>query len=92
MRYPGERIPVDIRSENTMDGRICAGAEIRDYWQDVSRKFDVYKHLKLRHKVIGAHWDDNAGQWTLIVGNLENGEKYDGTFDVVIAAIGRFNA
>jgi cation diffusion facilitator CzcD-associated flavoprotein CzcO len=97
--YPGVRCDIaanvyqsTFAPKTQRTEEYAQGAEIRDYWQDVSQKFDVYKHLMLRHKVIGAYWDDNAGQWTLNVENLENGEKYDATFDVVITAIGRFNA
>jgi len=58
------------------------GAEIRDYWQHVARKYDVYKYLKLRHKVVGAHWDGEAGKWTVSV-EVEKGEKYAEEFDVL---------
>jgi cation diffusion facilitator CzcD-associated flavoprotein CzcO len=68
------------------------GADIRDYWQYISRKYDVYKYLKLKRKVEGADWDGVAGKWTISVENSETGEKHQETFDVLITAIGRFNA
>jgi cation diffusion facilitator CzcD-associated flavoprotein CzcO len=65
------------------------GAEIRDYWQGVAKKYNVYKYLKLQHKVTSAQWKEQAGQWVIEVENLGNGEKYSEEFDVLITAIGR---
>ncbi|KAB8299226.1 hypothetical protein EYC80_001318 [Monilinia laxa] len=68
------------------------GKEIREYWQGVARKHNVYNYLKFNRKIVGAVWNENDAQWNLSVENLENGEKFDEQFDVVITAIGRFNA
>ena len=68
------------------------GAEIREYWQGIARKYDVYKLLQLKHKVIGATWNDKDAKWNLRVENLGSGERYEESFDAVITAFGRFNA
>ncbi|EUC37404.1 hypothetical protein COCCADRAFT_85485 [Bipolaris zeicola 26-R-13] len=97
--YPGVRcdIPAHVYqstfSPNTQWSEIFAqGAEIRDYWQEQARKHDVYKYVKLRHRVDEAEWDNAKSQWNLQVHNLENGQTSTETFDFVIAAVGRFNA
>jgi len=97
--YPGVRcdIPANVY-QSTFEPRTqwteeyAQGAEIRDYWQGIARKYNVYQYLRLRRKIAGAEWDDETGTWTLSVENLESGEEYKVTVDAVITAIGRFNA
>jgi len=97
--YPGVRcdIPANVY-QSTFEPRTqwteeyAQGAEIRDYWQHIARKYDVYKYLKLRRKVYDANWNGASGKWTVGVENLKTGEKNEETFDVLITAIGRFNA
>ncbi|KAH6676226.1 hypothetical protein B0J14DRAFT_350711 [Halenospora varia] len=97
--YPGVRcdIPANVY-QSTFEPRTqwteeyAQGAEILTYWQDVAKKYGVYKYLKLRTKVNGAKWDGTTGKWTVSIENIENSEKYQETFDVLITAVGRFNA
>ncbi|PQE28472.1 hypothetical protein CJF30_00008199 [Rutstroemia sp. NJR-2017a BBW] len=86
--YPGVRcdIPSNVYQStfepNTQwSEEYAQGAEIRKYWQDVARKYDVYKYLKLRHKTTSAIWNEDLAKWSL-----------KEQFDVLITAIGRFNA
>ncbi|EDU49394.1 flavin-binding monooxygenas [Pyrenophora tritici-repentis Pt-1C-BFP] len=97
--YPGVRcdIPAHVYqstfSPNTQWSEIFAqGAEIRDYWQAQARKHDVYKYIKLRHRVDEAEWDGASSQWSLKVQDLEKEKVTTESFDFVITAIGRFNA
>lgn len=97
--YPGVRcdIPAHVY-QSTFEPKTqwteeyAQGAEIRDYWQGVARKYDVYKYLRLRRQVIGAAWNEEKGVWSVSVENLETGETETEEFDVVITAVGRFNA
>ncbi|KAH7067930.1 hypothetical protein FB567DRAFT_253212 [Paraphoma chrysanthemicola] len=97
--YPGVRcdIPAHVYqstfSPNTQWSEIFAkGAEIRDYWQAQAKKHDVYKYVKLRHRVDEAEWDDAQSQWRLKVHDLNNNVSSTETFNFVITAIGRFNS
>jgi cation diffusion facilitator CzcD-associated flavoprotein CzcO len=79
-------------SPNTQWSEIFArGAEIRDYWQAQARKHDVYKYVKLQHRVDEAEWDDTNFNWRVTVHNLKDGTTSAHSFDFVITAIGRFN-
>jgi cation diffusion facilitator CzcD-associated flavoprotein CzcO len=96
--YPGVRcdIPAHVYqatySPNTQWSEVFArGAEIRDYWQVQARKHDVYKYVKLQHRVDEAEWDDAQSKWRVTVYNLKDGTTSTDTFDFVITAIGRFN-
>lgn len=80
-------------SPNTQWSEIFAqGAEIRDYWKAQARKHDVYKYIKLQHRVDQAEWDNSSSQWSLQVYDLHNDKLFTEAFDFVITAIGRFNA
>ncbi|KAG8529134.1 uncharacterized protein KY384_005769 [Bacidia gigantensis] len=97
--YPGVRcdIPAHVY-QSTFEPNIAwteeyaQGYEIRDYWQRVARKYGVYERLRTKTKVIAAVWDKESAQWQLELEDLVAGRSYSETFDVVIAAIGRFNA
>lgn len=97
--YPGVRcdIPAHVYqstfSPNTQWSEIFAkGAEIRDYWQSRARKHDVYKYLKLGHRVDEAEWDDAQSLWHLKVTDVTQQKQSTESFNFVITAIGRFNA
>ncbi|KIW12289.1 hypothetical protein PV08_09566 [Exophiala spinifera] len=97
--YPGVRcdIPANVYQSTYTPNRkwsqeYAEGEEIREYWQATARKYNVYKYLKLRHKVHQAEWDSTDSQWKLLVEDLESGTTREERFDFLIAAIGIFNA
>ena len=97
--YPGIRcdIPAHVY-QSTFEPNAkwteeyAQGAEIRDYWQRVARKHGVYDLLRLQTKVIAAEWQKQSAQWRLSLEDLASSRSYSEDFDVVITAIGRFNA
>jgi cation diffusion facilitator CzcD-associated flavoprotein CzcO len=97
--YPGVRcdIPANVYQStfepNTQwTEEYAQGAEILAYWKGVAKKYDVYKYLHLRQQILRAEWDEPKAQWQLDVKDLKTGEQRIETFDVIISAIGRFNA
>jgi cation diffusion facilitator CzcD-associated flavoprotein CzcO len=40
--------------------------EIFAYLRDVADRYGVRPHLRLRHAVTGAHWDDGSGRWIVV--------------------------
>ncbi|KAI0882449.1 FAD/NAD(P)-binding domain-containing protein [Annulohypoxylon maeteangense] len=97
--YPGVRCDVPAHvyqtsfSPNTQwSEQFAQGREIREYWQGLARKYDVYQHLKLSQKVEEISWDEKKSVWNVKVHNLSTGETSSQEFDFVLTAIGRFNA
>ncbi|KAF7171420.1 hypothetical protein CNMCM6106_005797 [Aspergillus hiratsukae] len=97
--YPGVRC--DVLSHAYQSGfepntqwseEFAQGHEICEYWQRVARKYDVYKYLQLRQQVQKAEWLPEEAKWRLTLKDLENGRVYEEKLDVVISAIGLFNA
>lgn len=96
--YPGVRcdIPSHVYQstfspKTDWSDEFAHGAEIRDYWQDIARKFDVYQYAKFGTKVEDAAWDATKSVWRLSVRNLDTGEVFTAEADFVLSCIGRFN-
>lgn len=94
--YPGVRcdIPANVYqstfSPNTQwSQQFAEGAEIRDYWQGVARKYNVYQYIKFGHQVTGLEWNGSAGKWVVSLKAQEQATQED--FDFVLPAIGHFN-
>ncbi|PMD48867.1 FAD/NAD(P)-binding domain-containing protein [Hyaloscypha variabilis F] len=97
--YPGVRcdIPAHVYQStfapNTQWSQEYAeGAEIGKYWQDVAKKYDVYKYIKFQKRIVRATWDPEASEWVLQIKDLKSGETQEQRFDVLVPAIGVFNA
>ncbi|KAI0900874.1 FAD/NAD(P)-binding domain-containing protein [Annulohypoxylon nitens] len=97
--YPGVRCDVPAHvyqtsfAPNTQwSEQFAQGREIREYWQGLARKYEVYKYLKLSQKVEEISWDEKKSVWNVKVHNLSTGETTSQEFDFVLTAIGRFNA
>ncbi|KAF6793386.1 4-hydroxyacetophenone monooxygenase [Colletotrichum sojae] len=97
--YPGVRCDVPAHVyQSTFDPntqwseQFAQGAEIRDYWQGLACKYDVYKHLQLSHRVEGLDWDEAKSVWRITVRDLKTDAVRVDEAEFVITAIGRFNA
>ncbi|KAI1083863.1 FAD/NAD(P)-binding domain-containing protein [Whalleya microplaca] len=97
--YPGVRCDVpahvyqsSFEPNTNWSEQFAQGAEIRDYWKRLARKYDVYQYLKLSHRVDELSWDESRSVWNVKVHNLGTGETFNQEFDFVLTAIGRFNA
>ncbi|KJZ80012.1 hypothetical protein HIM_00726 [Hirsutella minnesotensis 3608] len=97
--YPGVRcdIPSHVYQstftpKTDWTDQFSPGGEIRDYWQSVARKYDVYRLAKFHHRVEDAQWDADSAKWSLRVRDMNTERASHEEFDVVITAVGRFNA
>ncbi|KAL4948165.1 hypothetical protein BDW69DRAFT_203743 [Aspergillus filifer] len=97
--YPGVRcdIPAHVYQSNFAPNtkwseEFAQGAEIRDYWQGVARKYDVYKYVRAQHKVERAEWVGELGKWRVTVRDLKSDTLYEEDLDILLNAIGHFNA
>ncbi|KAJ5354699.1 hypothetical protein N7541_005743 [Penicillium brevicompactum] len=108
--YPGVRcdIPAHVYqsgiSPNTQwTEEFAQGEEIRDYWQGVARKHNVYQYLRTGQKVQKAEWQPEKGKWKVTIEHVDGSKYkrkpwkltyeqiYEEELDVVINAIGHFN-
>lgn len=96
--YPGVRCDVPAHVYQTSfdantqwSEEYAQGAEIREYWAGIARKYEVYKYLKLSKRVERLTWDDKSSIWLVEVQNLLTGDVYVHEADFVLTMIGRFN-
>lgn len=80
--YPGVRcdIPAHVYQSgfapNTQwTEEFAQGKEIREYWQGVARKYDVYKYLRPRQKVEKAEWAPEEAKWKVTLRDLGDNER-----------------
>lgn len=72
---------------------VYAGsAEIREYFNNFSRKYDLQKYCKLSHVVTGARWDERHGKWNVDVTDLTTGAVIHDDCDIFVNASGVLNA
>ncbi|OAA59737.1 Flavin monooxygenase-like protein [Niveomyces insectorum RCEF 264] len=65
--------------------------EILEYFRGVARKYDLYRFIKLSHRVISADWDDEQGIWKLKIEDLATGTVIDDWGHFMITASGVLN-
>ncbi|CAK7204037.1 hypothetical protein SEUCBS139899_006788 [Sporothrix eucalyptigena] len=65
--------------------------EILEYFKMVARKHDLYKYIKLQHRVVEARWDDSESVWRLKVENLATKDVFEDWGHFMITASGVLN-
>ena len=61
-------------------------AEIRAYIEDVAHQHDLLRHVRFGVEVASAHWDANAGTWTV---RTTAGEEL--TAEILVSAVGQLH-
>ena len=72
--------------------QFATGSEIREYWQGLARRYNLYDKFKLNNKVENVVWDERDSVWILKVRDLNNDVVSLEKVDFVLSAIGKFNA
>jgi cation diffusion facilitator CzcD-associated flavoprotein CzcO len=67
------------------------GHEIRQYYENVARKYGVDKHLKLCTTVTKAAWIPDKSQWQVDVKENDTNSAYTVYADFLVSATGRLN-
>ena len=62
----------------------ASGQEIVQFYQQLAWDYGVYEHIKFKHQVVDARWDDKAALWKLTVLNLETGETFVDSAEVFV--------
>lgn len=70
----------------------ASSKEIFKYFKDFSTKYALDKYIELSHEVIGAVWDEEAGQWHVQVKDINNGSVESASAHILINAGGILNA
>lgn len=60
---------------------FAQGAEIRDYWQGVARKYNVYQYLRPRQQVQKVEWLADEGKWKVTIEHVDGSNKVNNALD-----------
>jgi monooxygenase len=95
-RYPGIRSDSDMhtygyafrpwRSENT----IAGAGQIVDYLRATVEEYDLSRHIRLGHRVLGAAWSSREARWTVRV-RRDGAPEHELTCGMLVAAAGYFD-
>lgn len=66
--------------------RFSRQPAILDYVRQVADKYDVRRHCRFDTEVLGAHFDDATGRWTV---EVDNGDPV--VVDVLVSAVGQLS-
>ena len=72
-RYPGIRSDSDMFTLGfcfkpwTQAKAIADGPSILEYLKEASREYGIDRHIRYRHKVVGAAWNSGESRWTVDV-------------------------
>ena len=82
-RYPGCRCDVPSHSyqfswrpKKDWSNFFSAAEEIGEYLCKVCDEEGMRDSIKTSHQVISAQWNEDDGQWALVIRNLETGEEF----------------
>ncbi|RDL35489.1 Uncharacterized protein BP5553_07420 [Venustampulla echinocandica] len=64
------------RSDIQVNCFYSPAPEILEYFRNVAKKYELYKYIKLSHKIVGATWDEDEGVWNLDVEELSSGKIF----------------
>lgn len=65
--------------------------EIWKYFKETTDKFKLNRYIALRHEVIKAQWNDDAGQWEVTIRKLDDGSEFVDTCHVLVNGNGILN-
>lgn len=58
------------------------------YLKGIADKYELYKYVRLRHRVSSAWWDEEAGLWKVDIVNQDTGEIVHDSGHVLINGSG----
>ncbi|KAF9893699.1 hypothetical protein FE257_009867 [Aspergillus nanangensis] len=97
-RYPG--CACDVPAHNytysfepkwDWSSNYASSREIFTYFNDFVDKYSLRDHIRMRHEVIGAQWDEAATEWVVQVRD-PSGATFEKRVDFLINAAGILNA
>jgi 4-hydroxyacetophenone monooxygenase len=67
-----------------------AGADIRQYLEDVATDQGLMEHMRFNSEVVAAKWDEGASKWNYTIRHTDGTEK-EMTCNIIISASGLFS-
>ncbi|KAE8156693.1 hypothetical protein BDV40DRAFT_309371 [Aspergillus tamarii] len=65
--------------------------QILEYWKRVAQKYDIRRHIRFQSRCAGARWNDVTGKWFVQIQNVETGEAFEDSADILMTGTGLLN-
>ncbi|KAE8135095.1 hypothetical protein BDV38DRAFT_273129 [Aspergillus pseudotamarii] len=65
--------------------------QILEYWKRVAQKYDIRRHIRFLSRCAGARWNDVTGKWFVQIQNVETGEAFEDSADILMTGTGLLN-
>ncbi len=65
--------------------------EIKSYFKHFATKYELWSYIKVNNKVTRAEWNDDAGEWNVVVEDTVSGHIESYTCDIFVNASGILN-
>ena len=66
----------------------ASGKEIHEYIVNTTKKWNLDRDVKLKHRVHSAEWQADRGQWKVVVENLDTGVETVEYADILVSGQG----
>lgn len=82
-RYPGIRSDSDMYTLGYSfkpwlgNKSLADGGSILNYLREAASETGVDKHIRYKHKVLGASWSSQASMWTVVAQRTDTGEQLE---------------
>ncbi|KAF7321246.1 hypothetical protein HMN09_00213700 [Mycena chlorophos] len=63
-------------------------AETLEYWQKLTTKYDLYRHIVFGTQVVSAIWDTTKQEYDIVVEDVATGQRSNTTAKILVSAIG----
>ena len=90
---PSHNYTYSWEPKNDWSNEFAGSSEIQQYFVGFAKKYNLGQYIKLRHKVIGAKWEESSGEWKVTAKDLNSseGKTLEDTCDIFINANGYYN-
>jgi cation diffusion facilitator CzcD-associated flavoprotein CzcO len=76
------------RHRNNLFFSYARAPEILEYFRNVARKYELYRYIRLSHRVVNAEWHEDKGIWELRIEDSATGAIFKDSCDFMISASG----
>ncbi|OGM48979.1 hypothetical protein ABOM_003090 [Aspergillus bombycis] len=97
-RYPGcacdvpsHAYQLSFESWTGWSSFFSGSDEILEYWKRVAKKYDVRKYIQFEKRCTGARWNEALGKWFVQMLDLQTGQTFEDSADVLITGTGQLN-
>ena len=88
---PAHNYTYSFEPKSDWSTAYASSSEIKGYFESFATKYELYKYIKLRHRVSSAVWSKVEGLWDITTYDMDAGSMIREQADILIKATGYLN-